>query len=344
MVLLVNFWRWRRTVYFVGAVFVVVLLATTGTAFAQTALTLLGTSTPATVDAGDPTPVVLGVKIFSDVPDRFSVAVFTKRLQTPESTWSACGSSAGKVIGQPGAGNRDRFGKTIGSVLVSGRRSPQTRPSPADTMRPTVTIRMTTSAFAVQKDVSTLTRSGERWRVRYGHASQRRGRCTSGRRAATGSTCCSLPPTSATSGSATWISGANVSLTSSGATVTWNTSVPSDSQVEYGPTTSYGNTTALAAARVTSHAITMSNLVPGTAYHFRVHSSDSDGVPAVGLDHAFALAAPVSVSASPANVILVSAKTQQFTAIVSNTSNTACHLVGKRGNNQCIGFVHCSHG
>jgi hypothetical protein len=41
----------------------------------------------------------------------------------------------------------------------------------------------------------------------------------------------------------TWISGINASTTASAASITWNTAVPSDSQVEYGATAYYGKMT-----------------------------------------------------------------------------------------------------
>jgi hypothetical protein len=99
--------------------------------------------------------------------------------------------------------------------------------------------------------------------------------------------------------------------------------VPSDSQVEYGPTNAYGSTTSLAPTAVTAHAVTLSSLVPGTAYHLRVRSRDSDTVMAVGVDYTFAVATPVMVALTPGNATISSNSTQQFVATVSNTVNTS---------------------
>jgi hypothetical protein len=59
--------------------------------------------------------------------------------------------------------------------------------------------------------------------------------------------------------------------------VSWTTDEPSDSQVEYGPTTAYGFTTNLDASRGISHAQTLTGLVPGTLYYYRVRSRDQAG-------------------------------------------------------------------
>src|SRR5882672_3056514 len=66
-------------------------------------------------------------------------------------------------------------------------------------------------------------------------------------------------------------------ITSSGATIAWTTDEPSDSQVEYGPTTAYGGSTALVTTLQTTHAAILSGLTPGTLYHYRVKSRDAAG-------------------------------------------------------------------
>ncbi|MBI2151009.1 MAG: hypothetical protein HYU27_10470, partial [Acidobacteria bacterium] len=53
---------------------------------------------------------------------------------------------------------------------------------------------------------------------------------------------------------------ASSSVSSNGATITWTTDEPSDSQVEYGTTTAYGNSTPLDPSLVTSHTQTLSAL------------------------------------------------------------------------------------
>lgn len=70
------------------------------------------------------------------------------------------------------------------------------------------------------------------------------------------------------------------------ATITWTTDRPADSVVEYGTTTSYGSTTT-SAAGVTSHTVTLTDLDPGTTYHFRVSSTDADGLTSTSGDRTF---------------------------------------------------------
>jgi hypothetical protein len=64
-------------------------------------------------------------------------------------------------------------------------------------------------------------------------------------------------------------------ITDVGATITWTTNEAGDSQVEYGPTTSYGTSTTLDATMVTSHSVPITLLTASTLYHFRVKSKDA---------------------------------------------------------------------
>src|SRR5687768_17302068 len=76
-------------------------------------------------------------------------------------------------------------------------------------------------------------------------------------------------------------------VTSSQATISWTTDTPSDSQVDYGSTTSYGNASALNAALVTAHSVTITGLSSGRLYHFRVRSRDAAANLAVSVDYTF---------------------------------------------------------
>lgn len=75
--------------------------------------------------------------------------------------------------------------------------------------------------------------------------------------------------------------------TSQSAIITWTTSTPADSQVDYGPTASYGSSTPLDANLVTAHSVTLSQLVPNTLYHYRVRSTDAGGTRLVSSDFTF---------------------------------------------------------
>ncbi len=76
-------------------------------------------------------------------------------------------------------------------------------------------------------------------------------------------------------------------VTSSAATITWNTNEASDSQIEYGLTPSYGNLSALDSNRVSAHTLTLEGLAASTEYHYRVRSRDLAGNLALSNDAVF---------------------------------------------------------
>ena len=121
-----------------------------------------------------------------------------------------------------------------------------------------------------------------------------------------------------------WISSVTATKTTTTATITWTTAVPANSQVAYGTTTSYGSRSVLNSNLVTAHSATLTSLIAGTTYHYRVLSADSTGVVVTGRDNVFTTPAPaISVSVSPNTATVASGGTQQFSAQVTNTSNTA---------------------
>lgn len=80
------------------------------------------------------------------------------------------------------------------------------------------------------------------------------------------------------------------------ATITWTTNEDADSQVEYGETTSYGQSSNLkdTTTRVKSHSVTISGLKPETTYHFIVKSKDASANLATSSDYTLAtIKAPV---------------------------------------------------
>jgi hypothetical protein len=85
-------------------------------------------------------------------------------------------------------------------------------------------------------------------------------------------------PTQAIDVTAPVISQVSLSVTSSGATIGWMTNEPSDAQVEYGLTGSYGSPAPLNTALVTSHSQAINGLAPTTWYHFRMRSRDAAGL------------------------------------------------------------------
>ncbi len=67
------------------------------------------------------------------------------------------------------------------------------------------------------------------------------------------------------------------SITTASSQVIWATNVPADSSVNYGISPSYGNTTSVDSAMVTTHQMTLSGLAAGTTYYYQVNSTDSKG-------------------------------------------------------------------
>jgi peptidoglycan hydrolase-like protein with peptidoglycan-binding domain len=63
------------------------------------------------------------------------------------------------------------------------------------------------------------------------------------------------------------------SILTTSAIIHWTTNLGASSQVEYGTTTSYGNTTTLDSSLVTNHNVTLSGLLVDTVYHYRVRST-----------------------------------------------------------------------
>lgn len=89
---------------------------------------------------------------------------------------------------------------------------------------------------------------------------------------------------------------ASSGVTTSGATITWTTNENADTQVEYGPTASYGSQTTLNTSMVTSHSATLSGLSVATLYHYRVKSRDAAGNLATGADNTFTTSALLSLA------------------------------------------------
>ncbi|OVE80231.1 hypothetical protein BVY01_00605, partial [bacterium I07] len=80
---------------------------------------------------------------------------------------------------------------------------------------------------------------------------------------------------------------ASGNLSTSSATITWDTDEPADTQIEYGTDNGYGSQTTLNTNPVTQHQQTLSGLQANTTYHYRVKSTDAAGNPAVSGDRTF---------------------------------------------------------
>ena len=89
-------------------------------------------------------------------------------------------------------------------------------------------------------------------------------------------------------------------VSSNGAIILWKTSERADSQVDYGTTPDYGQTTALDASRVVNRGVPLSGLTPATLYHYRVRSRDAAGLLSVSWNNIlFTAGDPGDVSIFP---------------------------------------------
>lgn len=88
------------------------------------------------------------------------------------------------------------------------------------------------------------------------------------------------------------VGGSNINA--NGAIISWTTDVPSDTQVEYGTTTAYGNLTPLNPNLTSAHWTQLTGLIPGTLYHYRVRSGDANGMLAASDDFAFTTSAIIN--------------------------------------------------
>jgi hypothetical protein len=83
--------------------------------------------------------------------------------------------------------------------------------------------------------------------------------------------------------------------TTSSATISWTTTQPATSRVNYGLTSQYLSAPVIDPQLVTSHAVTLSGLAANTTYHYQVVSENSTGVTAAG-DFIFTTAGVTTIS------------------------------------------------
>lgn len=118
---------------------------------------------------------------------------------------------------------------------------------------------------------------------------------------------------------------ASSGVTASGAIISWNTNEPSDTQVEYGATSSYGTLSTQNPALTTSHSVGFGGLTAGQIYHYRVRSRDAAFNTAVSGDFTFTTTGgadtmpPVITGVSASGVTINSANLGWTTNEASNT-------------------------
>jgi beta-lactamase superfamily II metal-dependent hydrolase len=109
-------------------------------------------------------------------------------------------------------------------------------------------------------------------------------------------------------------------ITASGVTITWTTDEDANSVVEYGLTTSYGNS-ASNATIVTSHSIPLSGLSGNTLYHYRVTSTDAAGNTATSLDHSFETGGSTDYAPTATTILAGSLNSGSFTNLSTNNES-----------------------
>ncbi len=95
------------------------------------------------------------------------------------------------------------------------------------------------------------------------------------------------------------ISNVQAAVTDTTATITWNTDEAATSIVNYGFSAGYGSNQS-SASLVTSHNVTLTNLSPGTLYHFQVGSTDASNNSASGIDRVLTTNADIT---SPSGIL-----------------------------------------
>ncbi len=92
------------------------------------------------------------------------------------------------------------------------------------------------------------------------------------------------------------ISAMSASVTVNSAVLTWTTDEPATTQVEWGTTSGYGNTTTLDSTLSTSHSVTLSGLSANAGFHARALGTDEAGNSGASSDLAFStLPTPMTI-------------------------------------------------
>ncbi len=132
------------------------------------------------------------------------------------------------------------------------------------------------------------------------------------------------------------------SITQNSALIHWKTNEGSDSQVEYGHTPAYGDSTMLDPALVTVHQQMLSGLAPSTFYHFRVKSNDLAGNRATSMDFLFMTTPPdLEPPGTPADLLVTGVASTRiqlgWTASTDNVGVTGYYIERCTGSG-CLDF------
>ena len=119
------------------------------------------------------------------------------------------------------------------------------------------------------------------------------------------------------------------SITTTGATISWTTNESSDTQIEYGLTTGYGNSTSLNSSLLTSHTQSLSSLEANTLYHYRVKSKDASNNLTTSSDQMFttsAVSSPTTYNLSVAKSGTGSGTVSGGTVSCGSTCNVTVNI------------------
>ncbi len=118
-------------------------------------------------------------------------------------------------------------------------------------------------------------------------------------------------------------------INATGATISWTTDQASDSQVDFGTSTSYGTSSAVNTNMVASHSVSLSGLSSGTLYHYRVKSRNDSGNLATSGDFTFTTASGSDTTPPTVSVTSpVSGATISGTVAVAATASDNIAVVG----------------
>ncbi len=142
---------------------------------------------------------------------------------------------------------------------------------------------------------------------------------------------------------------AEVTFTS--ATIAWQTDIPSDSQVEYGDSSLFGQSTTLNTAITTSHSVTISGLSPNTNYYFRAKSKPAGvDIATVSSNHDFSTLSEAIPELPAANILSVLAgsittvaATISVTTDISATTSVEYGITTEYGQTTAMNTSATSH-
>jgi hypothetical protein len=120
---------------------------------------------------------------------------------------------------------------------------------------------------------------------------------------------------------------ASSNVTANSVTISWNTNEPSDTEVEYGLTTAYGETSIRNPALVTSHSVALGGLPASTLIHYRVRSRDAAGNLAVSGNFSFTTAAGSDTTPPAISNVAISGVTAVGATITWTTNEASDTLV-----------------